>query len=279
MAIADALRARRWRLAGHHRPLPDAFAAPLQGARVLEIGGPSAVFGAAGLVPVYPRAAAVDNVQWAADTAWHGHQDAGAYAPDGTPTGVVHVLDDVALATIGDGAYDAVMSSHVIEHLANPLRALEAWRRVTGGGRLLLVAPHMEGTFDHRRPVTTLDHLIDDHRNGTTEDDVTHVAETLELHDRSRDGDPDDDATWRAKRQDNPRHRLVHHHTFTTPSLLALLDHAGVQVEQVAARWPHDIYVAGRFVAEGARPDNAAVLAPGAPWRHASPFRRDRAGA
>ena len=34
---------------------------------------------------------------------------------------------------------------------------------VTGaGGALLLVVPHREGTFDHRRPVTELEHLVAD---------------------------------------------------------------------------------------------------------------------
>lgn len=275
MPLADALIAWRWKLAGHaSRPLPGAFCGPLCGARVLEVGGPSGVFGVAGLLPVYGVAASVDNVQWATDTVWHGRQDAGSYRPGGRELGRVHVVDDVDLAPLADGAYDAVISSHVIEHLANPLRALAAWRRLTGGGLVLVVAPHKAGTFDHRRPVTPLEHMAADLEAGTGEDDLTHLEETLALHDRARDADPDDRATWEAKRRDNPSHRLLHHHVFTTPSLVRLLDHAGLQVEALETRWPHDIYALGRFTDD---PDNAGWLDPRtSPALRASPFKVDR---
>jgi SAM-dependent methyltransferase len=242
---------------------------------VLEVGGPSSVFGAAGLLPVYPAAAAVDGVQWSDDTIWHGHQE-GAYVPDGAPTGTVHIVDGGTLDGLPDGAYDAIVSSHVIEHLANPLRALEAWRRVTRpGGAIVLVAPHMAGTFDHRRPVTTLEHLVADRDNATGEDDLTHLEETLALHDRSRDAEGDDQEAWARLRRENLVHRVLHHHVFTTPSLVALLAHAGIAIDAVETRHPHDIYVAGRFARQPA-PVDPAVLRDAL---RASPFRIDREGA
>lgn len=271
MALTDAVRNLRWRAAGHYtRPLGDAFTAPLRSAAVLEVGGPSRVFDSGGLAPVYPLAASVDNVQFAARTAWHDLDGAAEFAPDGTPIGRQHIVDGGTLAGLDDDAYDAVMSSHVIEHLANPLGALDAWRRVVRpGGHLLLVAPHRDGTFDRRRPVTTLEHLIADHEAGTGEDDLTHLDETLALHDHARDV-PQDRATWEAERRDNARTRLLHHHVFTTPSLLALLDHAGLELLAAEARHPHDVYVLARFAEE--RPDNAAFLAE----RRPSPFPSDR---
>jgi SAM-dependent methyltransferase len=271
MAVADVLRTLRWRAAGHFtRPLPAPFTAPLRGARVLEIGGPSRVFGIGGLVPVYPGAATVDNVQFATSTVWHDLRGDEPFAPDGTPIGTQHVMDGVDLTGLDDGVYDAVISSHVIEHTANPLRALEAWRRVTvPGGHLLIVAPHGEGTFDRRRPVTTIEHMIADHERGTGEEDLTHLEETLRLHDFARDV-RQERATWEAQRRDNVATRVLHHHVFTTPSLLRLVDHAGLQLLACETRFPHDIYVLGRFAAQ--RPDNTAFLA--IPRR--SPFRGDR---
>ena len=136
MGLQQMLRELRWRAAGHYsRPLPDDFTAPMRGARGLEIGGPSAVFGAAGLLPVYPLLAAIDGVQWAAETAWHKLEREHGYRPEGEPRGELHVIDGVDLAGLPDGGYDVVFSSHVIEHLANPLRALAAWRRVTRAER------------------------------------------------------------------------------------------------------------------------------------------------
>jgi hypothetical protein len=64
-----------------------------------------------------------------------------------------------------------VLSSHCLEHVANPILALREWLRVmTPDGTLVLVLPHKEGTFDHQRPTTTLGHMIDDYER---EDDMT----------------------------------------------------------------------------------------------------------
>jgi SAM-dependent methyltransferase len=274
MGVAGKLRELRWRAAGHYtRPLPPAFTEPLRGAAALEIGGPSAVFGAGGLVPAYPVCARIDGVQWAESTLWHGAQS-GAYAPQGTPTGVVHLVDGGTLEGVPDGSYDAVLSSHVIEHLANPLAALDHWRRVCRPGAVvLLVAPHMEGTFDHRRAVTPLAHMVEDRERGTGEDDLTHLDETLRLHDRSRDGDTADRAAWERQRRENLDHRVLHHHVFTTASLVELLVHAGVDIAAVQTRYPHDIYATGRF---GAGSVDAGVIR-GA--LRSSPFSSDRAAA
>lgn len=274
MGVAGKLREVRWKAGGHHtRPLPRAFLEPLEGARLLEIGGPSAVFRAGGLLPVYPTAAAVDGAQWAAETVWHGEQR-GPYAPDpeGAATGTLHIVDGSTLDGLPDDAYAGVVSSHVIEHLANPLRALDAWRRVTGsGGAVVLVAPHMAGTFDHRRPVTPLAHMVADHAKGTQEDDLSHLDETLRLHDRSRDAEGDHQ-TWTRLRRENIRHRVLHHHVFTTASLAGLLAYSGVQITAIETRHPHDIYVAGRFACAPAELDPELLDRA----LRASPFRRDR---
>jgi SAM-dependent methyltransferase len=273
MGLSEKLMELRWRAAGHYsRPLPSGFVTPLRRAAGLEIGGPSALFGASGLLPVYPVLASIDGVQWAADTAWHSLDGEQGYCPEGVRRGDLHVIDDVQLATLADDGYDVVFSSHVIEHLANPLRALEAWRRVTRPqGHLLIVAPHMQGTFDHRRELTALEHIVEDFERGTDEDDVTHVEETLRLHDRARDGESVDAEAWAAARRANAKTRLLHHHTFTTRSLLALLDYAGLKLLAAETRFPHDIYVLGRWPSTDERPDNEAFLSE----RRSSPFSAD----
>ena len=277
MHLRDRLRALRFRAAGHtRRPLPRAFWEPLHGARALELGGPSAVFAASGLLPAYPVLERIDGVQFSVETVWHGTMSSGPYIlPDATSKGALWILEAADLHAIADSSYDVVLSSHVVEHLANPLRALSEWRRVARpGGHLLMVAPHKEGTFDRRRPVTALAHLVDDERRDTGEADRTHLQESLALHDFSRDvTDPATHAAWC---RDNLRHRAIHHHTFTTPSLLAMLDHAGLELLAAEARWPHDVYVLARFPAGDAkRPDNARFLGPRAPNLPRSPFRSD----
>lgn len=273
MGVREKLVELRWRAAGHYsRRLPGAFVDSLRGAEALEIGGPSAVFGATGLLPVYPVLAEIDGVQWSAQTAWHTLDAQRGYCPEGVRRGELHLIDDVDLPDIADSAYDATISSHVLEHLANPLRALTAWRRVTrADGHLLVVAPHMSGTFDHRRATTTLAHMIDDFERNVGEDDLTHLAETLALHDRARDAEAVDDDTWAERRRRNASTRLLHHHTFTTSSLLALLDHAGLELIAAETRHPHDIYVLGRWPSPDERPDNVDFLVA----RRRTPFRVD----
>lgn len=271
MGVREKLSELRWRAAGHYRPLRDDFTRPLRGLRGLEIGGPSVLFAAGGLIAVYPLLNSVDGVQWASETLWHKLDPDNGYAPDGGRRGELHVIDSIDLEPLSDDAYDVVFSSHVIEHLANPLRALAAWRRVTRpGGYLLLVAPHMQGTFDRRRPLTRLGHMIEDFERGVDENDMTHLEETLALHDRTRDVPMEDDA-WVEMRRNNPRTRMLHHHTFTTRSLLRLLDHSGAELLQAETRFPHDIYVLARWPAEGERADNAPFLAS----PHPSPFHLD----
>lgn len=75
-----------------------------------------------------------------------------------------------------DHSLDYVVASHVLEHVANPAGALAEWRRVTRpGGIIYLVVPDRRSTFDRTRPLTTLDHLLDDLEAGTTACDPTHI--------------------------------------------------------------------------------------------------------
>jgi SAM-dependent methyltransferase len=273
MGVRRKLAELRWRMAGHYRRrLPNGFIEPLRGGRGLEVGGPSALFREDGLLPVYPVLSSIDGVQWASDTAWHALDPSEGYCPEGARRGSLRIVDDVDLSDVQSDSYDVVFSSHVIEHIANPLRALAAWQRVTRpGGFLLIVVPHMEGTFDHRRQVTSLEHLIGDRDRGVAEDDLTHLDETLRLHDHALDAPMIDQSSWEEERRANATTRLLHHHTFTTPSLLRLLDHAGLKLLEAETRFPHDIYVLGSWP-EGRRADNEAFMERGRP----SPFSADR---
>lgn len=65
-----------------------------------------------------------------------------------------------------DNTLDFVLSSHVIEHFYDPIRAMEEWFRVVKpGGFVYIIAPHKERTFDRDRPRTTLEELIERHLN------------------------------------------------------------------------------------------------------------------
>jgi SAM-dependent methyltransferase len=258
-------------------PLPQGFVEPLAGLRGLELGGPSACFGRDAALPAYPALREIDGVQPTANTTWHQLDPEAGYVVNGERRGSLQLIDDVDMPSLQDGTYDAVICSHVIEHIANPLRALAAWRRVSRPeGYLLIVAPHMAATFDHRRPVTPLSHMIEDLDAGTGEHDLTHVEEFLRLHDSDRNVRGIEDPGFVSELRDNAHTRLLHHHTFTTSSLIDLLGFAGLQVQMAQARLPHDIYVLGQWAPDGKRPQNLRFALAAA---RQSPFRVDRRAA
>jgi SAM-dependent methyltransferase len=210
----------------------------------LEIGGPSPIFARGGLLPLYPQAARLDNLNFASRTIWEGAiagGDSFVYDRRRAP-GTQHIGEGSDLSAIGDARYDFVLSSHMLEHTANPLKALVEWKRVLRlGGTLVLVLPHGSDTFDHRRPVTTLAHLRDDLARGTGEDDLTHVAEILALHDVVRDPGVGDETTFRARAACNHELRSLHHHVFDEELARAAVTEAGFAVASVERVRPYHI--------------------------------------
>ena len=76
----------------------------------------------------------------------------------------------------------------MVEHTANPIKAIKEWMRVLKNkGSLIIVFPDKDRTFDNKRPVTSLNHLIDDYVANTEEDDLTHLPEILNLHNFYKD--------------------------------------------------------------------------------------------
>lgn len=243
----------------------------------LEIGGPTRWFKRGNLVPVYPDAARIDNCNFSAQTIWEGSIVEGAtFHYDGQhEPGVQYVAEATDLNMIADGTYDFVLSSHAVEHTANPIQALSEWKRVLKDeGTLVLVAPHLEGTFDRNRPVTTLAHMITDFEQKTPETDTTHLPEILALHDMSRDPGSGSRAAFEQRCADNLAFRGLHHHVFDTAALVELVDYMGLQITAVGAFRPFNIVVVARKPADGETVSNGQFRGPDSTW--ASPFSVDR---
>ncbi len=75
-----------------------------------------------------------------------------------------------------DASLGYVATSHVIEHVANPLAAFQEWYRVLRHrGVIYMVVPDRRLTWDHSRPLTTVEHSVDDFHRGVTQVDGVHI--------------------------------------------------------------------------------------------------------
>ena len=245
----------------------------------LEVGGPSGVFRANGVLPVYPWVAALDNCNFASRTEWEGFIVAGRsfrYAKDREP-GMQYIAEMTDLSQIPSRTYDVLLSSHAIEHTANPVLALSEWIRVLkGGGVLVLLVPHKDGTFDHRRPVTTIQHLFEDFERSTREDDLTHLSEILTLHDLRRDPEAGSPGAFRQRSEKNIDNRCLHHHVFDTALVVRLLDRLQLRIHAVEAARPNHIIAIAQKPAAGEVPDNHRFTTADADFHRDSPFPSDR---
>jgi len=74
---------------------------------------------------------------------------------------------------VGIESQDFIVSSHVIEHFFDPIKAIKEWLRVVkSGGYVFIIAPHKERTFDSPRPRTTLEELVGRHCGTILEPEV-----------------------------------------------------------------------------------------------------------
>jgi ubiquinone/menaquinone biosynthesis C-methylase UbiE len=128
-----------------------------------------------------------------------------------------YILDGSHLDEIADEKYDFLLSSHNLEHIANPLKAVKEWVRVLKpGGFILLVLPDKRFTFDRNRPYTSFSHILSDFESNIGEDDLTHLSEILQLHDLKMDpGAGRDFEVFKKRCENNFEVRGLHQHVFS----------------------------------------------------------------
>lgn len=245
----------------------------------LEIGGPSRGFGQSGFLPIYPAIERLDNCNFGSNTVWEGSLSEGfnfQFAPD-KPKGRQYVVEATDLKAISDKTYDFIISSHVLEHIANPLRAMTEWLRILkDDGSIILVLPHKEKTFDRCRPVTSLQHLIEDLEKNVGEDDLTHLSEVLELTDLDRDWGVLNVDDFKKRSERNFENRCLHHHVFKTSLAVQIFDYMHMQVLSAESLFPFHCIVSAQKLPDGKSPKNEPFLSANAVWKLTSPFKIDR---
>lgn len=254
--LAYAIRTRLRGLMARRAASFDACTPLFAGKRGIEIGGPSSTFSSRGLFPVYPLLAGLDNCTYGDRTVWQGAIVEGqTYRFDRTkPPGTQYIAEATDLHQFEDDAFDFVLASHVLEHVANPIRALVEWKRIVReGGLIAFILPDRTHTFDHQRSVTTLDHLVADFQHNTGEDDLTHLPEILARHDLRRDPEAGDADAFRQRSMDNLRHRCLHHHVFDPALVKSLLTHTGLVAVEIDVIPPYHILAIARKVVQPMR--------------------------
>jgi SAM-dependent methyltransferase len=212
----------------------------------VEIGGPSMIFKT--VLPIYPVVAGLDGVNFQDETVWEGRIKSGKnYRYYKNKVGTQFINEATQLKNIQSHSYDFLISSNCLEHVANPLKALEEWKRVVKPrGYLLLALPRKESNFDHQRPVTKFDHILDDYNTKITEHDLTHLDEILKLHDLSRDHASINNDYFKSRSLNNFQNRCLHHHVFDMPLIEKIFDYCKIDVIQKNTT-KYDYIILGRL--------------------------------
>ncbi len=125
--------------------------------------------------------------------------------------------------------YDFIVASHHIEHIANPLKALMQWKEILKPeGYILAIMPHKDDTFDRKRPLTKMSHLVQDYTSNMGEDDMTHRDEQVALHDWTMGGMKNFEELSR----NNKATRVIHHHCFDTALVREMFEFCGYKTLQ-----------------------------------------------
>jgi len=98
----------------------------------LEIGGPSQIFKGNDALPIYKLAKKVDGCNFSTNTVWEGALKEGSNYTyqDNKEAGYQFICEGNNLEPIQNEFYDFLLSSHSLEHFANPLKALQEWLRI-----------------------------------------------------------------------------------------------------------------------------------------------------
>ncbi len=155
----------------------------------------------------------------------------------GSSLRVDYLTDAANLHFAGDGDFDFVCSCHVLEHLANPLKAIYEWMRVIKQeGIIYCATPDKRFTFDHLRKRTTLDHIVSDFQNNVGHNDLTHLNDVLLNYDYALAQVTKQDVLrmvtdyYSSVKNGGTALYQPHHHVFVKDDLVALFKYAKLEV-------------------------------------------------
>jgi len=91
-----------------------------------------------------------------------------------------YIVGDALDIPVPDASLDFIFSSHVFEHLANPIGHLERWaRKLAPGGKLLCVIPDLGGTKDSVQSRSDMHEWASEYEQGIWEPSLAHYMRHL----------------------------------------------------------------------------------------------------
>jgi hypothetical protein len=150
----------------------------------------------------------------------------------------VDVVDDgELLTTIPEGSQAFIIANHFLEHCEDPIGTIGIHlSKLQPGGILFYAVPDMRYTFDFRRPLTPLQHMIDDHEQGPADSRRKHYEEwTRMTPDLPPGGDVAGFEQWAADhaRELEEASGSIHMHVWTQAEFLQLILHCRTRFDNV----------------------------------------------
>lgn len=135
----------------------------------------------------------------------------------------VDVLDDgEALATIGPESQDFIVANHFLEHCENPIGTIETHLgKLRPGGVLFYAVPDKRYTFDFRRPVTPLEHMVADYEDGPERSRREHYDEWARLV-LVEEGETEEQQQEKARRLEADGYS-IHMHVWTQAEFMQMI--------------------------------------------------------
>jgi hypothetical protein len=182
----------------------------------VEIGGPSDT----GNV-IYENVISMDNVIFKKETVWSSHTE--DYNYYNNKKGRVIINDAVNISLVDNEKYDFVFASHSLEHIANPLKAINEWLRVIkNDGYVIIIVPEKSVCFDHKRNYSKFSTLLSQYEKNIGEDDLSTLPEILLNHDLSMDKAAGDLGSFTKRSLDNINNRCLHHYVYNDELLMEI---------------------------------------------------------
>jgi SAM-dependent methyltransferase len=185
----------------------------------VEIGGPSDT----GEI-LYKNSKNIDNIVFSKNTIWGNHTD--EYNYYNGKKGKIIINDAVNISLVQNECYDFIFSSHSLEHIANPLKAINEWLRIIkNGGYVIIIVPEKSCCFDHKRNYSTFSTLLSQYEKNVGEDDLSTLPEILLHHDLSLDPPAGDFENFTKRSLDNFNNRCLHHYVYSDELLMEICNY------------------------------------------------------